>query len=148
VAIAALAAGFVLLNYVFVLRALPDAERFKPVPPIAAAYLDRAGPTAELASFRVSLPSLVYYARRPVRELGSADQAVQLLDGSGEAWLVTHQGEWRDIDRRSGAACVAERWPDFAFNQRLSAIVRRTPPRDIVLVTNQCGGRPVQAQRR
>lgn len=139
-AVIALAAGFVLLNYAFVLRALPDAERFKPAPPIAAAFTAGAGAEAQLTALDVGLPSLVYYAGRTVHELGATRQAAELLAGEAEVWLVLPRAAWEEIAPQVPGACVILRRPQFAFNARLSDIIDRTPPDDILLVANRCRG--------
>jgi 4-amino-4-deoxy-L-arabinose transferase-like glycosyltransferase len=139
-AVLALAAGFVLFNYVFVLRALPDAERLKPVPPIAAILNARADAGDVLASFAVSLPSLVYYVDRPILEAASLDHAGDLLAGPDEVWLVVRADEAAALRRRVEHACVALQVPDFAFNARLPEIVRAVPPPEVVLLHNRCGG--------
>jgi 4-amino-4-deoxy-L-arabinose transferase-like glycosyltransferase len=137
-AVAALAAGFVVFNFVLVLVVLPDAERFKPVPPIARTFLARASPDARLTAFNMMLPSLVYYAGRPVEELESTDRAAELLASSEEVWLLTGDGEWAEIEPRAPGACLAERRHLFAFNVRLERLVRREPPDGVVLATNDC----------
>jgi hypothetical protein len=137
-AVTALAAGFILFNYLFVLRALPDAERLKPVPAIAAVLSDQAAPDAVLASWSVSVPSLVYYVDRPVLEVGSLDHAGDLLTGDDDVWLVTRPFEWDALNRRALTACVVMRLSDFAFNARLPEIVNGTPPAGLVVVRNRC----------
>ena len=68
-AAAAIAAGFVALNGVFVLRTLPSFEAYKPVPAFAAAISRRAAPGDVVATYDQALPSLVFYLRRHVEEL-------------------------------------------------------------------------------
>jgi 4-amino-4-deoxy-L-arabinose transferase-like glycosyltransferase len=137
-AVVALAAGFVLFNYVFVLRVLPDAERLKPVPQITAVLDARAAPNAVVASLGTSLPSLVYYLDRPVLEAETLDRAGDLLAGPEDVWLVTGESEREALMGRVEHACVALRLPDFAFHSRLPAIVRGVPPQDLVLLHNHC----------
>jgi len=139
-AVLGLAAGFVAFNYVFVLRALPDAERLKPVPPIAELLNARAAAGSVVASQAVSLPSLVYYLQRPVRDTGTVDRAGDLLDSAEDVWLVTGAREWEALRRRTPSACEMLRLPDFAFNARLPAIMRQAPPPDIVVISNRCAG--------
>jgi 4-amino-4-deoxy-L-arabinose transferase-like glycosyltransferase len=139
-AVAWLAAGFVLVNYVFVARVLPDAERFKPVPALVRTLSARAGPDAEVASFNMGLPSLVYYLGRSVPELASLDEAAAFLTAGHDAWLVTGDGEWTRLHQRVAAACVAGRHMLFPFdNLKLSALRRGDPAPDVVLVTSHCG---------
>ena len=139
-----LTAGFILFNYLFVCRLLPDAERLKPIPPIAAAFNAQASPGATLHAFNMMLPSLVYYADRPVLEdIPSADYAAALLHGREEVWIVTGGPEWNDIRAQAPepVSCVAERRHLFAFDARLADLIAGRPPPDVLLVTNKCSGR-------
>ena len=137
-AFGALAAGFILFNYLFVVRVLPDVERLKPVPPLARAFAERAGPDARLAFFNMVLPSLVYYTGQPVTELGGLDAAVQFLRDRPEAWVMTGEREWTDLHDRVPGVCIAAR--HALFEARGSDILRRRPPVDVLLVTNRCTG--------
>ena len=74
-AVLTIAAAFVLFNYLFVASALPELERLKPVPPLAATIASRGSGGAALAFFNIDLPSLVYYANRPVTKIGDLDTA-------------------------------------------------------------------------
>lgn len=135
-----LAGSFVVFNYVFVARVLPDVERFKPVPPLARALTARAGPDAVIASLNMGLPSLVYYLDRPVPELPSVDEAAAFLQGSRDAWVVTGEREWGELHQRVPAACVADRQALFPFDHlKLDALRRGDRAPDVVLVTSQCG---------
>ncbi|HET9368863.1 MAG TPA: glycosyltransferase family 39 protein, partial [Vicinamibacterales bacterium] len=144
-AIAVFAAGFVALNYLFVARVLPDVERFKPVEPLARTFLSRASPDARLGSYAIMLPSLVYYAGRPVTELPvapyNAEGFLETTKPSGElaeAWLITGSNEWAEIQPLTPNACVADRRHLFAFNEKLGRIASGVPPPDLLLITNRC----------
>jgi 4-amino-4-deoxy-L-arabinose transferase-like glycosyltransferase len=139
IAVFALAAGFIVLNYLFVARVLPGLERFKPVPSFARLLAARAAPDGSLGAYHMGLPSLVYYARRPVREIGSMDEATTFLQAGHEAWLVTGADEWRAIHERRSDLCVADR--GVLFDAKFDRVVTHTPPPDVLLVTNQCGRR-------
>ena len=128
-----LAATFVMFNYLFVARALPDIERLKPVPPLAAHISERAAPDARLGSFDVDLPSLVYYARKPVTRLGDLDTAVQFFNGHREVWVLAGETQWAELSARVPTACIAARHPFFAAKGR--DFLDRRPPPDVLLVT-------------
>ena len=55
-----------MLDWVFVLRVLPDFERFKPVPGFAQTLSPRLQPDDALITYDEALPSLVFYLRRHV----------------------------------------------------------------------------------
>ena len=142
-AFAVLTAGFIAFNYLFVCRILPDAERLKPIPPIAATLKARASPSATLRAFNMMLPSLVYYAGRPVREdIPSEDYAAAMLHGAEEVWIVTGAAEWERIRAQAPepVACVAERRHLFLFEAKITDIAAGRPPAEVLLITNKCTG--------
>ena len=105
-AIAALAVGFIVFDYVFIGRVLPDVERFKPVPAIVRAFSARATSGARIESFNMSLPSLVFYLNRPVPEIGSFEDAAARLAAPEEEWLVTNEDSWRALRERQLSSLV------------------------------------------
>ena len=138
-AVATLAAGFIVFNYLFVGRVLPDVERMKPVPPLARTFTSRAAPNAKLAQLNMSLPSLTFYLNRPVPELVSSGDAVAFLGGPDEAWLVTNEETWNEVRAQVPSACLADRRPLFAFDTaKLADLIRGAPPPDVLLATNKC----------
>jgi 4-amino-4-deoxy-L-arabinose transferase-like glycosyltransferase len=135
-AVVALAAGFVLFDYVFVIATLPDVERLKPVPVLARTLQDRAAPAAPLATLSVDLPSLVYYANRPVERMWSVEDAARFVSDQKEAWMIAGEGDWPELRRLAPQACVATRTP--LFLAKGSDIVRGQAPGDVLLITNKC----------
>jgi 4-amino-4-deoxy-L-arabinose transferase-like glycosyltransferase len=55
-------------NWVFVLRTLPDFERYRPVRALSEVIASEAGPEALVGYFRAAYPSMVFYLRRPIFE--------------------------------------------------------------------------------
>jgi 4-amino-4-deoxy-L-arabinose transferase-like glycosyltransferase len=55
-------------NWVFVLRTLPDFERYRPVRALSEVIAAEAGPEALVGYFRAAYPSMVFYLRRPIFE--------------------------------------------------------------------------------
>lgn len=55
-------------NWVFVLRTLPDFERYRPVRALSEVIASEAGPDALVGYFRAAYPSMVFYLRRPIFE--------------------------------------------------------------------------------
>jgi 4-amino-4-deoxy-L-arabinose transferase-like glycosyltransferase len=136
-AVLTLAVTFVLFNYVFVSMILPSLERFKPTPAFAAVIADRGEPTDRVASYDYMLPSLVFYARRPVRELYAHEDVVEFF-GVGYGWAMMRSDEraaalLRDVPD----LCVAARSP--VFDARLGTLIAGRPPDEVLLVTNRCG---------
>jgi hypothetical protein len=86
-AIAALAVGFMLLNYIFVGSVLPAVERSKPIPPLVQTINQSAAPNARVGYFKMGLQSFVYYADRgPVEEIGILGQAKAFFHDDRESW--------------------------------------------------------------
>ena len=139
-AVITIAAGFVLLDYVLAARVIPELERLKPVPVIAATLAVRAAPGAPMAYCNMDgLTSLVYYARTPITSLdcvNDVNQAEQFLRQHAEAWIVTSQQDWEALRSRVPAACAAVRHP--LFDVRMRDLLAGQPPPDVVLVTNKC----------
>jgi 4-amino-4-deoxy-L-arabinose transferase-like glycosyltransferase len=143
-AVFAMAAGFVVFNYLFVAKVLPDAERLKPVPSLAREVVARAGSEARLGFFNMVLPSFVYYTGRPVAEISGLDDAVRFFGDHADAWVMTGEREWTLLQDRMPGLCVAARRP--LFEARGSDILRDRPPVDVLIVTNRCQGTaPVSA---
>ena len=58
----------------------------------------------------------------------SSIDAVDLLGGAPEAWLVTNEETWNVVRAQVPAACLADRRPLFAFDSaKLSDLLHGTP---------------------
>lgn len=136
-AVIALAAGLVIVNYLLVWRALPDVERLRPVPALAQTFRDRASPDARLGFYHMSLPSLVFYADRSIDEIGLPDHAMAYFHEPKGAWAIMSEEKYQEVRPRVPVLCVADRRPLFNIVS-LRNLVSRTPPPDVLLVTNQC----------
>jgi len=144
-AVAVIAGGFVLLNYLLVARVLPAMETLKPVPALAATITARASANAQVGFCNVVLPSLVYYLGRPVTELDCpqppggtpvVQHAVEFARQYPEVWILTSEPEWNELRARVPGMCVAARRP--LFSARLGDLLTRRPPEDVLLVTTKC----------
>lgn len=141
-AVAALALGFIALNYLFTGWVLPGVERSKPIPPLVRTINARAAPNAKLGYFRMGLQSFVYYADRgPVEEIGVLEQAKAFFYDDRDSWALMGQGEWEEVRALVPHVCVADRHPLSIFDARLADIIQRRPPEDVLLVRNHCDKR-------
>jgi 4-amino-4-deoxy-L-arabinose transferase-like glycosyltransferase len=141
-AVAALAGGFILLNYVFVGYVLPGVERSKPIPPLVRALTQRAALDAKLGYFNMGLQSFVYYTNRGgVEEIGSLGQAEAFFYDKRESWALMGPGEWRAVRQLTSNLCVVDQHPLSIFDAKLSEIIARRPPEDVLLVKNHCDKR-------
>jgi len=73
-ATASLAAALIVAQWVVVLWTLPDFERYKPVPQLARAIQQTAGPRPIVGTYKVAAPSLVFYLRQHVTQMFDEDQ--------------------------------------------------------------------------
>jgi 4-amino-4-deoxy-L-arabinose transferase-like glycosyltransferase len=82
-AVAALAAGLIAAHWILVIWALPDFERFKPVPHLARAIEQQPARPSAVGTYKIAAPSLVFYLRRHV---------VQMVDDAQlEAFLTRYR---------------------------------------------------------
>jgi 4-amino-4-deoxy-L-arabinose transferase-like glycosyltransferase len=137
-AVACLATGLVIFNYVLVLVVLPAVEKWKPPVQFRAVAAERMTPTARVAFYRITFPSLVYYFDRAIAELPSDDAAAEWLNAPEDSWLVTPASDYAAIVPRVPRACVVAQHP--AFDMRLRDIIAGQRPPEVLLVRNRCGG--------
>lgn len=142
------AAAFVAIEWVFVLRALPSFARYQPVPAMATIIRARAGDEAVVGYYKVGLPSLSYYLRRRVSEFfdplpGAPGRPAfeQLADavasGRGVYVLVQARDYEAIKDRLPAPTCVLARAP--LFNVKIGSVLARRPLPELLLVTDRCG---------
>jgi 4-amino-4-deoxy-L-arabinose transferase-like glycosyltransferase len=145
VAFAALSFAFIVFNYLFVVVALPDVERLKPVPHLARILSERAPPAARVGSFNMDLPSLTYHANRRVERLTSPEAAQEFLTPGRDSWLVTGEGEWSNLQPLHPQACLVARYPMFVAKG--SDILRGQAPPPVLLVRSVCRAPRVSSGR-
>ncbi len=118
-------AALVVVHWIVVLVALPDFERYKPVPRLAAAIRQGPTPEAPVALYRVAAPSLVFYLKRHVTQAFDEHQLSDYLRDRPAA-LVVMTDEDRDTLVRAGfdvhVGADAPR-----LNGRLSDFLSRAP---------------------
>jgi 4-amino-4-deoxy-L-arabinose transferase-like glycosyltransferase len=137
-AVVALAVTFVVFNYVFVARVLPELERFKPAVPLARTITARVAPTAGLADYKGALPpSLVYYVGRPVERIGVLTHAQAFFASGRPSWALVHEADYPELLTAVPTLCEVAR--QSFFEVKLRDLLDDQPPPSILLVTNQCG---------
>ena len=135
-AVITLAGAFVVFNYIFVTRILPSSERFKPAFWLAQTFNARAAPSATLASYHLMLPSLVYYAERPVEDIDADDRAKAFFAASGNAWAITSQEDYERLRTIVPSLCVVEQRP--RLDLKLGNVFSAAPMPTALIVTNRC----------
>jgi 4-amino-4-deoxy-L-arabinose transferase-like glycosyltransferase len=131
------AATFILLDWVFVIRVLPDFERFKPVPGFAATLAPRIKPEDELITYDEALPSLVFYLRRHIDPYFLPDEVFERFRSGHGVYAILSAENYAEIGSRiSGRTCVIDRRP--TFDVKLKNMLDRDSLPELLLITNRC----------
>lgn len=134
-----LGAAFVVFNYLFVTTILPEMERLKPAVPLATLINERVPRTAELGDYKGALPpSLVFYVKRPVHRMGSAEHAASFFMSSNGSWAIVEEANYADLRAIVPNLCEIARYP--VFEAKAKDLLSGQPPPDVILVTNRCTG--------
>jgi 4-amino-4-deoxy-L-arabinose transferase-like glycosyltransferase len=136
-------------NWMFVLRTLPDFERYRPVRALSEVIASEAGPDALVGYFRASYPSMVFYLRRPIFEYvalgGSAagrileQHEIEAAFSSGkEVFCLMSANDYESIRTLlpSEAHVLASR---PIFKVKLKGILDRGELPQVVLISNKGG---------
>jgi 4-amino-4-deoxy-L-arabinose transferase-like glycosyltransferase len=135
-AVASLAAAIVVAHWILVVWALPDFERYKPVPHLARAVLERAGPAAAVGMYKVATPSLVFYLRRHVTQMFDEDELRAFLSHHAEAYCVMTDDDYQAVSRSVSVPLhVIARAP--RFEAQLDDFLTRSELPSLLLVSNK-----------
>jgi 4-amino-4-deoxy-L-arabinose transferase-like glycosyltransferase len=136
-AVALLALTVIGLNWMFVQRTLPTFERYKPVPVFTMKILERASPDAAVLHYKVAIPSMVFYMRRPYEGFVDVDAFLTRFNSAAEAYAVLAADDYAALKPRlTGPSCEIDRRP--FFDLKLRSLLAREPPPELVLITNRC----------
>jgi 4-amino-4-deoxy-L-arabinose transferase-like glycosyltransferase len=128
------AVTFLVFNYILVLQVLPALEPLKPAAALGAIMRERAGEKGNLGYYHFSLPSLAYYAGRPVAELGDPENVKAFFFNAYGAWVVMTEENF-NVLRRDIHMCELARRP--MFSATFGDLVARRPPAAVLLVSNR-----------
>ena len=132
-----LLAAVIAVNWAFVVRVLPEFERYKPVPPFSRVLLDRLQPGDLVAHYKVDLPSMVFYLRRHVDQYFDESAFVRTLSSPRRVYAVMSAGDYADLaPRLTTPTCVVDR--RSTFEVKLKQVLARQKLPELVLVTNKC----------
>jgi 4-amino-4-deoxy-L-arabinose transferase-like glycosyltransferase len=136
-AVALLALTVIGLNWMFVQRTLPSFERYKPVPTFTMKIQERANPDAAVLHYKVAIPSMVFYMRRPYEGFVDENAFVERFSSATEAYAVLAAEDYAALKPRlTGPSCEIDRRP--YFDLKLRSLLARQPPPELVLITNRC----------
>jgi 4-amino-4-deoxy-L-arabinose transferase-like glycosyltransferase len=131
---------FIALDWVFVVRVLPDFERFKPVPGFAQTLSPRLQPDDALITYDEALPSLVFYLRRHVDPYFLPEEVFDRFRSGRIVYAILSNENYVEIGPQIGVpTCVIERRP--TFDVKLKNMLNRDLLPELVLITNKCGER-------
>jgi 4-amino-4-deoxy-L-arabinose transferase-like glycosyltransferase len=134
---ALLTAALIAVDWVFVVRVLPDFERYKAVRPMSETLADRLQPGDVVAHYQVALPSMVYYLRRHVEQYFDEQPFVDAMLSNRRVYAVLSQDDYDALrNRLASRTCVIEQRP--TFDVKLRNMLSREPPPRLLLISNQC----------
>jgi 4-amino-4-deoxy-L-arabinose transferase-like glycosyltransferase len=133
----ALLAAVVAVNWAFVVRVLPEFERYKPVPEFSRTLQARLQPGDVVAHYQVSLPSMVYYLRRHVDQYVDEPPFVSAVLSGRQVYAVLSAGDYAALAPQIAArTCVIDRRPTFEV--KLRQVLARQPLPELLLISNHC----------
>jgi 4-amino-4-deoxy-L-arabinose transferase-like glycosyltransferase len=127
----------VAVNWIFVLRVLPDFERYKPVPFFSRTLEGRLQPGDSVAEYQIALPSLVFYLQRHVDQYFDPDTFVNAILAPHRVYATLSAEDYAQLAPRIAShTCIVERRP--TFDVKLGSILAREPLPELLLITNDC----------
>jgi 4-amino-4-deoxy-L-arabinose transferase-like glycosyltransferase len=138
-ALVAIVVTFVVLDWVFVLRVLPDFERYKPSPGFAKTLAPRIQPDDLLLTYDEAMPSLVFYLHRHIDPFFLEDEVLARFGIGQKVYLILSEENYRRLlPRIAEPTCVIDRRP--TFDVKLKNVINKDSLPHLVLITNTCGG--------
>ncbi len=140
--IAAMAGSMTAINWLIALRGLPDFERFKAVRPFCEIIKRNAPTDAKVGYYRFPSPSMVFYLRRPIFELGDDDHDRRELNSlflSGHPVFCLMTDETYEETRRTLRVQTYVLASRPAFQVKLKTVLDGVEPPRILLISNMNG---------
>jgi 4-amino-4-deoxy-L-arabinose transferase-like glycosyltransferase len=135
-AIVAIAIAIIAVNWVFVLKGLPSFRKYQPVPEMVERIRSSADPTARIGYYKLGLPSLAYYAGRPVFEAFDPDQVREILT-TGETWCLMRASDYAAIQHALPVpTCIKAAAP--IFDVKIGNVLALRPLPELLLVSTAC----------
>ncbi len=134
----AVAITFIVMDWVFVLRVLPDFERYKPVPGFAQTLSTRIKADDALITYAEALPSLVFYLRRHIDPYFLPDEVFERFRENRGVYAIMSAESYAELAPRIKVrTCVIDRRP--TFDVKLKNMLNRDSLPELLLITNRCG---------
>jgi 4-amino-4-deoxy-L-arabinose transferase-like glycosyltransferase len=125
-------------NWFFVLWALPDFERFKPVRPLCEVINADAGPDSVVGYYRTSYPSMAFYLRKPIFEFYHSDEIEAVLSSDKEVFCLMTAAEYESL-RASVPLQTQVLASHPIFQVKLNGILDTVELPRVVLISNRGG---------
>ena len=143
----ALFAATIAVNWIFVVRVLPDFERYKPVPFFSRTLQARLQPGDLVAEYQVALPSLVFYLGRHVDQYFDPDPFVEAIRAPRRIYATISADDYQELAARiASRTCVVER--RATFDVKLGQILARQPLPELLLISNDCSRGSAASEKR
>jgi hypothetical protein len=134
-AVVVLACVLIATQWLLVLKALPDFERFKPIPRAARAIQQLQPQPSAVGTYRLAAPSLVFYIRRHVDQMLDEAELRAFFASHPDAVCVMPAEEYQRVRAALPVPTrVIARGP--RFDVRLSDILARRPLPEVVAVAS------------
>ena len=125
--------AMIAIQWMLVLQALPDFERYKPVPHAARVVLGLEARPSAVGTYKIAAPSLVFYLRRHVDEMFTEEELGRFFATHLDGVCVMPAGEYERVRTTLPVPTrVITRGP--RFDVRLRDVLARTPLPEVVLV--------------
>ena len=121
-----LLAAVVAVDWAFVVRVLPEFERYKPVPEFSRVLQERLQPGDVVTHYQVSLPSMVYYLRRHVDQYVDDPPFVSAILSDQHVYAILSADDYQSLAPQIAArTCIIDRRQTFEV--KLRQVIARQP---------------------
>ena len=123
-------------NWVFVLRTLPDFERYKPVAALCDSLDDFADYDSLIGYYNYASPSMAFYLRRRIFEYHQPDELRRALAGQRQVLCIVSENDYLALrDSLPPQTYVLASRP--IFRVKLKSILDRVQPPQVLLISNK-----------
>lgn len=136
-AVLATAVAVIALNYIFVLRTLPDFERYKPARAFSNVIRSQASADALAGYYRFAAPSLVFYLRKPVFEYYDPEELRALFSAGRDVYCLIRDEDYEAIKGDLPTTYILASRP--VFQVKLKSIFERAERPQVLLISNRTG---------
>ena len=128
------------ISWVFVLRSLPNFEKYRPVSALSEIIARQAGPDARVGYFRTASPSIVFYLQRPIFEYYRVEELSEAMGSGQEVYCLMAADDYEVVkDAIAVPTIVLASRP--IFQVKLGGIFNRTRTPQVLLISNKLGAR-------